>query len=837
MSDNKIVYSNQGIKILVDDQGNSNEVSVLKGVIDQENYEYLEVSGNVEFLNNINIGGDITAANIELLPSSTKRVLFNKIGKISSSVDLQWDYDTNQLSVGGSVWASTFYGYLDGLAATATSLQYLTQISSYGDVEWSANFDGLNNASGPAILTTTGVTAGTYNNSSTQITPFTVDAKGRITGTGTSVTITPSFSSIINKPTTLSGYGITDPVVTAAGSGGQIQFHDGQSPAGLAASNDLSWDDTNKIFTVSSTNTNVTLRVVGNSTSNATLEAHGGITGTIQGTGVLYVGQDSGYGGGIFYSGDASPTYASNEGDRDRISFFRRQNGTNNVVFYYGNGSPDVTFLGTVNATSFMGSGSWLTNLKTYNIDSFASEVRSQFTAGTDISISNGQISFTGTPAISVAGSVGEIQFNNGSNALAASSNLYWDNTNSRLGINTNTPAAPLQFGTNAQTGFSQHSYYQIILHYNSTANNCYGLGIESGYMKFNTNGGYKFYVQGTEKASISSTGNITATGFIGDGSQLTGINTSNLSGINSVSNGGTGFSSFSNGQFLVGNSSGTLSKHTFIESSGIDITVGTSDTKIGVDSTVVRTSGAQSLSGIKSFQDLTNFYDGLEATDGYFSNGIETGGQSNLNNDGLYLYSAVFSNNYNGDGRGIIIKAGNMSSGFTRYLIRFQNHEGTYIGNITHTAGSITYGNFTGHHPIIIEDIETGEYEYGSILKIVRTITNLNDTRQPLYYCEKSRTEKDKACIGVFGGTSSDIDEDNNSVVLSLGDGHILVNSENGNIEIGDYICSSNSPGIGMKQQDDILRNYTVAKATEMVDWSLEENNIKLISCTYHCG
>jgi len=59
-------------------------------------------------------------------------------------------------------------------------------------------------------LANTGVSAGTYNNSATQVRPFTIDAKGRITNIGTGVTITPAFSSITGKPTTLSGYGITD---------------------------------------------------------------------------------------------------------------------------------------------------------------------------------------------------------------------------------------------------------------------------------------------------------------------------------------------------------------------------------------------------------------------------------------------------------------------------------------------------------------------------------------------------------------------------------------------------------------------------------------------------
>jgi len=55
-----------------------------------------------------------------------------------------------------------------------------------------------------------GVTAETYNNSATQVRPFTVNAKGLITGISAGVTITPAWSSITSTPTTIAGYGITD---------------------------------------------------------------------------------------------------------------------------------------------------------------------------------------------------------------------------------------------------------------------------------------------------------------------------------------------------------------------------------------------------------------------------------------------------------------------------------------------------------------------------------------------------------------------------------------------------------------------------------------------------
>ena len=69
---------------------------------------------------------------------------------------------------------------------------------------------GTGTGSFSTTLANSGVSAGTYNDAATSVRPFTVDAKGRITAIGTAVTIAPAFSSITGRPTTLSGYGITD---------------------------------------------------------------------------------------------------------------------------------------------------------------------------------------------------------------------------------------------------------------------------------------------------------------------------------------------------------------------------------------------------------------------------------------------------------------------------------------------------------------------------------------------------------------------------------------------------------------------------------------------------
>ncbi len=96
------------------------------------------------------------------------------------------------------------------ITGSATKLATARTLSVTGDATWSTTFDGSANATGVLTLANSGVTAGTYNNSATALTPFTVDAKGRVTATGAAVTITPAWTSVTGKPTTVAGYGITD---------------------------------------------------------------------------------------------------------------------------------------------------------------------------------------------------------------------------------------------------------------------------------------------------------------------------------------------------------------------------------------------------------------------------------------------------------------------------------------------------------------------------------------------------------------------------------------------------------------------------------------------------
>lgn len=71
---------------------------------------------------------------------------------------------------------------------------------------------------------------------------------------------------------------------------------------------------------------------------------------------------------------------------------------------------------------------------------------------------------------------------------------------------------------------------------------------------------------------------------------------------------------------------------------------------------------------------------------------------------------------------------------------------------------------------------------------------------------------------------------------VNSVGEGLINVCGQNGDIEIGDLIVTSDMKGKGMKQTDDIIRNYTVAKSRERVSFK-SPSEVKQIACIYLCG
>ena len=86
---------------------------------------------------------------------------------------------------------------------------------------------------------------------------------------------------------------------------------------------------------------------------------------------------------------------------------------------------------------------------------------------------------------------------------------------------------------------------------------------------------------------------------------------------------------------------------------------------------------------------------------------------------------------------------------------------------------------------------------------------------------------------------------------VNSLGEGAMWVSNINGVIQNGDLITTSRIKGVGKRQDDDFVYNYTVAKATMSCDFDLGSDKYKsktvefegqtyvmaYIGVVYHCG
>lgn len=175
-------------------------------------------------------------------------------------------------------------------------------------------------------------------------------------------------------------------------------------------------------------------------------------------------------------------------------------------------------------------------------------------------------------------------------------------------------------------------------------------------------------------------------------------------------------------------------------------------------------------------------------------------------------------------------------------------------------------YAPFTGEHQSVVN--KGYEIQEGQIV-VDKEIVMKKDISNTLSRVEKSNTVNQKGVIGVFtrnNGHMSKIDtlavitehrvddgfgnltgplteqydqiKDLYDVVSinALGEGQILVCGENGNISTGDLIVTSSVEGVGMKQSDDVIKSYTVAKAREDITFE-DTTTSKLVSCIYLCG
>jgi len=173
-----------------------------------------------------------------------------------------------------------------------------------------------------------------------------------------------------------------------------------------------------------------------------------------------------------------------------------------------------------------------------------------------------------------------------------------------------------------------------------------------------------------------------------------------------------------------------------------------------------------------------------------------------------------------------------------------YSGYAGSGDGIMNITDG---YLPFTGIHIAFLK--HNAEFDVGDIVYSKQVLYKY-DISNTLLEVDVTTTENKKSVFGVINKVAeyeNYLDFDMKTWynyqeqfiginVNSVGEGCINVCGLNGNIEAGDLLTSSTLRGKGMKQSDDLVRNYTVAKSTEDVTFDFPEQ-VKTIACTYMCG
>ena len=151
-------------------------------------------------------------------------------------------------------------------------------------------------------------------------------------------------------------------------------------------------------------------------------------------------------------------------------------------------------------------------------------------------------------------------------------------------------------------------------------------------------------------------------------------------------------------------------------------------------------------------------------------------------------------------------------------------------------------YGPFTGAHEVKLSQDVPENVKTGMIVSVTgetsvrRQRDGTVSISSTLPTVSLSHRARDKAVFGVLVKVSG-VPPDHWSqpkagerfaTVNALGEGRVWVSNINAEIEVGDYITTSSTPGYGQKQDDDLLHSYTLGKAIESVDWNSVSSTIE---------
>jgi hypothetical protein len=450
--------------------------------------------------------------------STNKLLVGNGTNQIIQPSNLHWDFSNNRLGIGTTSPTTTLdvtgninvSGSITGThIGSGYSLTNLN-ISNVSSGILPVSYGGI----GTTILTSAQLLVGNGTGTLLQSGNLTWDNTNNILtatnfiGSGTGLSAL-NASNILSGTLTVSRGGIGTTTLTS----GQLLIGNGANS--LLQSANLTWDNTTNILTATN--------FVGSGSGLSALNASNISNGTL-----------------IVSRGGIGTTTLTSEQ-------LLIGNGTNALLQ-----SANLTWDNTNNiltATNFNGSGASLTLLNASNI------------ASGILTVSRGGI---GTTTLTSE----QLLIGNGANSLLQSANLTWDNTNNILtATNFNGSGASLTTlnSSNITSGILNVSFGGTGLTSISTNKLLVGNGTNQILQPSNLhwdNTNNRLGIGTTNPSStLDISGNLSVSGSIsGSGNALTNLNSSNInSGTLSISFGGTGVSSFTSNQILIGNGTNNL--------------------------------------------------------------------------------------------------------------------------------------------------------------------------------------------------------------------------------------------------------------------------------------
>ncbi|HIO73146.1 MAG TPA: hypothetical protein EYN38_08615 [Flavobacteriales bacterium] len=158
-------------------------------------------------------------------------------------------------------------------------------------------------------------------------------------------------------------------------------------------------------------------------------------------------------------------------------------------------------------------------------------------------------------------------------------------------------------------------------------------------------------------------------------------------------------------------------------------------------------------------------------------------------------------------------------------YMLRLRRNGGT-AGGIMLVGGVVSLTAFTGAHLGYGDD----EYERGMLISLTGNHKKLSDDEiyEPVYEMVISAKANDPKIIGTYQAPDLPGEGEtalkNQHTIMACGNGDMFVVDNGKNLEVGDYLISSDIAGCAMLDNGEFEVAYIIARVAEPVNWDEEQ-------------